>query len=338
MSEWQTFEAGNVRLDSGITLMGACLAYQTYGRLNADRSNAIFYPCSFGADHRDLQWLIGPGQILDSDRWFVVIPNMLGNGLSTSPSNVAPPLDRGRWPGTTVADNVRLQHRLATEVLGLDRLAMVYGFSMGALQAYHWAALFPKMVERIVVNCGAARTARHNFVFLDGIKAVLQTDPAYRNGWFAEPPVQGLRAFARVYAGWGLSQEFYRERLYETALGYASLEDFLVHNWEASFLRRDANNLLAQIHTWQQADIAANPLYQGDLTAALRAIEAKVLLMPSTTDLYFRVADNEAELPHLRHGILTPIPTVWGHRAGNPALHEPDRRFVAEAVAAHLAR
>jgi len=275
--------------------------------------------------------------VLDSDRWFIVIPNMLGNGLSTSPSTVAAPLDRGRYPGVTVADNVRLQHRLITDELGLDRLALVFGWSMGAQQAYHWAALFPSIVERIVVNCGSARTAQHNFVFLEGIKAALTTDAAWSDGWFSEPPVRGLRAFARIYAGWALSQAFYRERLYET-IGYASLEDFLVHNWEASFLRRDANNLVAMIWTWQHADISASALYGGDLPAALRAIEAKVLLMPSETDLYFTVDDNRAELPHLRHGILEPIPSIWGHRAGNPVANETDRRFIADAVARHLAR
>jgi homoserine O-acetyltransferase len=193
------------------------------------------------------------------------------------------------------------------------------------------------MVERIVVNCGSARTARHNFVFLEGIKAALTTDRVWRDGWFAEHPVRGLRAFARIYAGWALSQAFYRERLYET-IGYASLEDFLVHNWEASFLRRDANNLLAQIWTWQHADISANALYGGDLPRALSAIEAKVLLMPSETDLYFTVDDNRAELPHLRRGVLEPIPSIWGHRAGNPVANEADRRFIADAVARHLTR
>ncbi len=187
---------------------------------------------------------------------------MFGNGLSSSPSNVGPPHDRGRFPGVTATDNVRTQRRLLTERLGIERIALVYGWSMGGQQAYHWAALFPDIVERIAVVCGSARTAPHNLVFLEGIKYALMADPAWRDGYFAEPPVRGLRAMGRIYAGWALSQAFYREELYRT-IGFSSVEDFLIAGWEANYLRRDADNLLAMIWTWQHADISANELYEG---------------------------------------------------------------------------
>ncbi len=84
------------------------------------------------------------------------------------------------------------------------------------------------------------------------------------------------------------------------------------------------------------ADISANPLYGGDLPAALRAIQARVLLMPGETDLYFRVADNAAELAHLAHAELRPIPSIWGHRAGNPTSNPVDLAFLRDAVRAWL--
>jgi len=163
--DYQIFELGDVALQSGLTLRNAQLAYKTYGRLNAARSNVIVYPTSYGAQHYDTEWLIRPGRALDPERYFIIIPNMFGNGLSSSPSNVGPPHDRGRFPGVTVADNVRMQHRLLREQLGIERVALVYGWSMGGQQAYHWAALYPEMVERIAVVCGSARTAPHNHVF-----------------------------------------------------------------------------------------------------------------------------------------------------------------------------
>ena len=107
--------------------------------------------------HYDTEWLIRTGRALDPERYFIIIPNMLGNGLSSSPSKIGPPHDRGRFPGVTVADNVRMQHRLLTEQLGIERTALVYGWSMGGQQAYHWAALYPEIVERIAVVCGSAR-------------------------------------------------------------------------------------------------------------------------------------------------------------------------------------
>jgi homoserine O-acetyltransferase/O-succinyltransferase len=230
----------------------------------------------------------------------------------------------------TATDNVRMQRRLLTERLGIERIALVCGWSMGGQQAYHWAALFPDMVERIAVVCGSARTAPHNLVFLEGIKYALMADPAWRDGCFVEQPVRGLRAMGRIYAGWALSQAFYREELYRT-IGFSSLEDFLIAGWEANYLRRDANNLLAMIWTWQHADISANELYGRDLEKALGAISATALIMPSTTDLYFTVADNEREVAHVRHAELRPIPSIWGHRAGNPTQNPEDDDFIDRA-------
>ncbi|MGZ3342640.1 MAG: alpha/beta fold hydrolase, partial [Reyranella sp.] len=89
---------------------------------------------------------------------------------------------------------------------------------------------------------------------------------------------------------------------------------------------------MAQLWNWQAGDISANDLFRGDLPMALSAIKAKVLLMPSATDLYFQTDDNKAELPHLKHARLVEIPSVWGHRAGNPAANPEDAAFIDKQV------
>jgi homoserine O-acetyltransferase len=237
-----------------------------------------------------------------------------------------------------MADNVRAQHRLIFEEFGATRIAASYGFSMGAGQAYHWAALYPELVERAIIVCGSARTSLHNRVFLSGLLRTLEAAPEHLGGGrFSAEPHAAVRAFANIYAGWGLSQDFYRERLFETVLGAPDLATFIRTDWEESFAQNRAANLYAQALTWQEADISANPLYGGDLTAALSSITARVLLMPGTTDLYFRVADNAAELEHLKHGRLTPIESSWGHRAGNPRTIPADFEFLATHVRAWLA-
>ena len=207
---------------------------------------------------------------------------------------------------------------------------------MGAQQAYHWAALFGADVECIVVNCGSARTAPHNFVFLEGVRTALHADPHWNGEYFTAKPEAGLRAMGRIYAGWAASQTFYRRELWR-GLGFTSLEDFLVRNWEANYLRRDADDLLCQLWTWQNGDISANDLFRGDLEMALSSIKAKVLLMPSATDLYFQTDDNRAELPHLKDAKLMEIPSVWGHRAGNPFANPEDAAFIDAQVEALLA-
>jgi homoserine O-acetyltransferase len=331
------FAAGDVVLQCGRTFRDMRLAYKTFGTLNADRSNVILYPTSYSAQHRDIEFMVSEGGALDPSKYFIVIVNLFGNGLSSSPSNTPWPDVGSRYPLVTVFDAVQVQRRMLREVFGIERLKLVYGWSMGAMQAYHWAALFPQAVERIAGVCGAARCAPRNHVFIEGAASALRADPALRDGLFEEVPVRGLRAMGRVYAGWALSQTFYRQELWRT-LGAASLEDFMVSGWETNFARRDPLDLLAQFRTWQHGDIAANALYGGDLPKALAAIEAQVLLMPGDHDLYFQVDDNRLELEHLKRGTLMPIPSVWGHRAGNPGAAQPeDRAFIEQHVGALLA-
>ncbi len=327
------FSLGDLSLQSGAVLPGATLSWTTYGTLAPSRDNVVVFPTSYSAHHTDQEWLIAPDQILDPTRWFVIVPNMFGNGLSSSPSNTPeyPPL-------VTTADNVRAQHRLLAEVFGLDRVACVYGFSMGAQQAYHWAALFPHVVERAVVVCGSARTSEHNRVFLLSLLATLEAAPEHTGGGrFSAVPHAALRAFARIYAGWAMSQDWYRAGLHLSSTGAATLDQFLDEHWAPGFTRRAAEDLYAQASTWIASDISANELYGGDLVRALQAIEARVLLLPGRTDLYFPVADNADEIAYLRHAELRPIPSIWGHRAGNPSGHAPDLAFLRGAVADWMA-
>ena len=135
------FDLGDVALGSGEVLPGAFITWRSHGTLEPDRSNAVVFPTSYSAQAADQDWLIAPDGILDPTRWFVVVPDMFGNGASSSPSNTP-----GYPALVTTADNVRAQRRLLAEHFGIDRLACAYGFSMGAQQSYHWAALFPDAV------------------------------------------------------------------------------------------------------------------------------------------------------------------------------------------------
>ena len=333
---FRVYQAGNVVLQSGRTFRDMKLAYKTYGRLDARRSNVIVYPTSYSARHEDIEFMIGEGAALDPTKYFIVIPNLFGNGLSSSPSNTPWPDVGSRYPDVTFFDAVQVQRRMLAELWNIERVALVYGWSMGAMQAYHWAALFPNAVERIAVVCGSARCAPHNKVFIEGAMSALMADPCFQDGVFNGRPVRGFRAMGRVYAGWALSQTFYREELWRR-LGASSLEDYLVSAWETNFIRRDPADLLAQFRTWQNGDISANELYRGDLPNALAAIEARTLLMPGDHDLYFQVDDNRLEMHHLRHAELRPIPSVWGHRAGNPRDQPDDRAFIESQVKALLA-
>lgn len=326
-----TFALGDLPLQSGEVLVDAKLSWMAHGTLSAARDNVIVYPTSYGAQHPGLAWAIGPDSLFDPERWFILIPDMFGNGRSSSPSNTT------AYPSlVTSADNVLAQRRLLREVFGVERVAAAYGFSMGAQQAYHWAALAPEAVERAIIVCGSARTAPHNQVFLASLMAVLEAAPEYLGqGRFSAEPLAARRAFTRNYAGWAMSQAWYRAGLHLSSTGAKTLDEFLDDHWAKGF-QLSAGDLYAQLRTWNAGDISANDLYQSDLAAALQAIRARVLLLSGETDLYFPVADNAIELQSLRSAELRPIPSIWGHLAGAPATIPEDKAFLRAAVRAWL--
>ncbi|MFD0365322.1 alpha/beta fold hydrolase [Nocardia sp. GCM10030253] len=314
VTDHEIFELGDFAFAGG-TVPDARLVYRTYGELADDKSNAILFPTWFAGTHIHNEWLIGPGKALDTTRYFVIVPNLFGNGLSSSPSNTPAPYDRARFPNVTILDNVTAQHQLITEHFGITRLPLVTGASMGAAQAYQWAVSYPDMVERLAPITGSSHTSPHNKVFLDGLRYALTADAAFADGDYLEPPRLGLRAFARVLAGWALSQAFYWERVYEK-VGFATLDDFLTNLWEPIFATADANDLLAQIWTWKHADIGLTPGFDGDTEAALAAITAKTVALPALKDLYFPPEDEAWAVGHMRDAKLIVVPGIWGHLTG----------------------
>ncbi len=317
---YDVHEIPDFTLECGVTLRPARVAYQTYGTLAEDRSNAIVYPTWYSGRHWDNEWLIGEGMALDPERWFIIVPNMLGNGLSSSPSNTTPPHDRARFPRISVRDNVESQYRLVTEVFGIETLPLVLGWSMGAGQTYQWAVSHPEMVQRMLPFCGSSRTSPHNRVFLEWVKAALTADAAFAGGWYRPDalPVTGLRAAARVYAGWGFSQAFYWDEVWRE-MGHTSLEDFLVGFWEGFFLDdRDPNNLLTMLDTWWNGDVGSTPGF-GSTEEALASITARCVVLPAEKDLYFPPEDEQWAVGHISSAELRVIPGVWGHFAGGGA-------------------
>ena len=315
--DYETFELGDVTLQSGATLPDARLAYKVYGSLDADRTNVIVMPTFYTGTHVRNEGYLRAVPALDPARWCIVSINMFGNGLSSSPSNTAPPFDGPRFPRVTLYDNVACQHRLLTEALGVERIALVTGWSMAGCQSYQWGAQFPDLVGAILPFCASARTSPHNGVFLEGVKAALTADRAFAGGDYTSPPEAGLRAFGRVYAGWAYSQAFYRERLHRE-LGFETAEDLLL-DWERDHLAWDANDLLAKLWTWQHGDVSANERYRGDFEGALGAIRARAILVPCTTDLYFPPEDNAIEAEHMPNAELRPYASPWGHCAATPS-------------------
>jgi homoserine O-acetyltransferase len=202
------------------------------------------------------------------------------------------------------------------------------------------------MVQRAAPFCGSSKTSEHNFVFLEGVKAALTGGESFQGGFYDTKPEDNLRRTGRVYAGWGFSQAFFWDRVYTdmghsyrlgTDLAFPTLEDYLVQYWEGHFLdRRDVNDLLSMLWTWQYGDIGQTPGFDGDHVRALRSIKAKLIAMPALKDLYFPPEDEEYASQYIPDGEVRVIPGVWGHFAGSGDC-AVDRKWIDDVIRELLA-
>ena len=309
------FESPNFQLQRGAVLPIARLAYRTVGQLNEARDNVVLIPSWYSGNDDESEWVFGGKERpLGSEGLFVVYVNLLGGGRSSSPSNTPYPYDRARFPTVTLYDNVRLQHELLTSEFDIKKIRLVTGWSMGGAQAYQWGALYPDMVERVAPVAASARTSSYNRAFLYSMKRAIQLDPVFDDGYYSRPPINGIKLFASIYAGWGVSEPFFREKTFG-AFGAENNEEFVKFFWEPAFLKHDANDLLAQLSTWESADISDNPVFKKDFAAALSAIKARTIMSPVDQDRIFPPVDSFAEIEKIAHGECSVISSTWGHMA-----------------------
>ncbi|KAG9959417.1 homoserine acetyltransferase, partial [Aureobasidium melanogenum] len=342
MPDYETYDLGDLTLQSGQVIPSAKIAYKTFGDPSLP---AIIYPTWYSGLISDNEWLVGPSKTLNPNHYFIIIPALFGNSQSSSPSNTS---SLSPFPKVTFYDNVAAQYALVTKHLHICHAFAVLGWSMGAAQTYQWATQYPGFMDKIAPFCGSAKTSLHNQVFLEGVKGALvagkgaasagickgYTSEHKAQEWTKEQRENGLKALGRVYAGWGFSQAFYREKLFESALGYKDLETFMTDFWESWALSKHPENMLTMLHTWQAGDVSAQPPYNNDFPAAMKAIKAKALVLPSKTDLYFPPEDSEYEVQCMNEGIgrLEVFPSIWGHWAGGPGQSEQDVKWLDEKL------
>jgi homoserine O-acetyltransferase len=314
---------GDWPLACGHTIADAQISYLQNGELNADHSNLILVPTSYGARPEDLAWLAGP--VLDPARWCIVIAGQFGNGASSSPSNSAMGLAEQGWV-VQHRDNVAAQRRLLQEVFGVERLPLIYGWSMGAQQAYQWAVEHPQLVERICCVCSTARTSPHNRLFCLSLRQALTADRHWTGSGFDAPPEEGLRTYALIYASWAASQPFFRTVA-------EPIEQHVEQQWLPHYRRHDPRDLIAMLDTWLAHDVAPG----GDLGAALSRIRARTTVVAGSHDLYFIPDDLAAEAAAIPGATFHRIESELGHRAGNPHSSAPEQQRLRSIVDALLA-
>ncbi|MDQ2802968.1 MAG: alpha/beta fold hydrolase [Pseudomonadota bacterium] len=336
-SPFEHFDLGNFALEEGGVLRNCKLAYKTFGSLNAAKDNAVLFPHMFSGTHMDMEIYVGEGLALDPDKYFVILPDQIGGGISTSPHNTPPPEGMSGFPHVRIGDDIRAQHQLVTEKFGIKTLELVLGWSMGAQQTYEWAVRYPDMVKRAAPIAGTAKNTDHDRIFTQTLMDAITSDPAWNGGEYREPHAVhvGLRRHARLWAVMGLSTEFYHYK--EPAwrrLGAGSVEDFIAMVFEKWFAPMDPNALLCMAWKWQRGDVSRNT--GGDLKAVLGRIKAKTFVLPFASDMFFPVSDCAYEQSMIPNSELRPIPSAWGHFA-MLGVFEEDKAAVNRHIADLLA-
>src|ERR1700680_3077189 len=196
---YELHDIDSLELEEGGTIRGCKLGYTTFGTLNAAKDNAILIPTWYSGTNKIIEQVyIGKGRALNPDKYFIIVVNQIGNGLSTSPHNSAEP---AAFPKVRISDDVRAQHRLVTEQFGLKTLALVVGGSMGAQQTYEWAVRYPDMVKRAAPIAGTARNTIHDFAFTETLAGAVASDPGFAGGNYAASVdvAAGLKRHAKLW-------------------------------------------------------------------------------------------------------------------------------------------
>lgn len=311
---YEMLSIGRLELEHGGVIENCELAVATRGELNEAKDNAILIPTWFSGTHQ--AWIdsyIGAGHALDPGKYFIVIVNQIGNGLSTSPHNTDDEsIAMSKFPFVTIGDDVVAQERLLREHFGITELFAVVGGSMGAQQTYEWAVRFNEKVKRAAPIAGTAQNTPHDYLFTQVLLDAITSDPGFNGGEYAshEDVAEGLKRHARVWAIMGLSTEWWKQECWR-GLDLESRDQALTHFLEPTFGAMDPNALLVMGRKWQHGDVAR---FGGDdLATALGRITAKVFVMPISEDMFFPVRDCAAEAELIPGAELRVIDDIAGH-------------------------
>jgi len=312
----QSYRIGDLTLEGGEVIKDFAISYVTHGSLNERKSNAILMVTAISGNHHRLDFLIGPGKALDTDKYFVICTDAIGNGLTTSPSSsTAQP--RMKFPKFLIRDMVTSQKKLM-EHLGIDHVVAVVGPSMGGMQTLQWGVSYPDFMDSLIALVPLARTPAWTVTVLEATRKAIMLDPAWRNGDYAEPPEEGIRLWRDILNFLAArSPEVSRDQF----PNQMDILPFLQTQETALIKVFDANDWIYQTWAYDRHDVGTTPGMNGDTVKALRAIKAKTLMLNGTKDLLNPEWEPQDAARFIRDvRVLTISPgTVTGHAAAGGA-------------------
>jgi homoserine O-acetyltransferase/O-succinyltransferase len=313
----QLFAEGDLALESGEAIKDFSISYVTHGTLNAKKSNAILMVTAISGNHHRIDFMIGPGKALDTDKYFIICTDAIANGLTTSPSN-SKAQPRMSFPKFTIRDMVQSQYRLLKEKFGIERLVAVVGPSMGGMQTLQWGVSHPDMMDGLIAMVPLAKTPAWSVAVLEATRKAITLDPAWNGGNYTAPPEKGIRLWRDILNLLAArTPDMYNDQFGRgpDVLPYMAAQE------DAVLKAFDANDWIYQTWAYEMHDLGTTPGFNGDTVKALRSIKAKTLIMTGTKDLLnpeFEPREAARYIKDVR--VLTISPgTVTGHASAGGA-------------------
>jgi homoserine O-acetyltransferase/O-succinyltransferase len=313
-------QLGDFKLEDGAVIRDCRVGYRTFGKLNDDKSNVIVFPTWASGTTEQARSNFGPGKLINSETYFVIAVDALGNGVSSSPSN-SKQQPRMSFPKFTLRDTVKSQHELLTKILHLSHVKAIVGVSMGGMQTFQWLVSYPEFMDKAVPIVGSPRLAPYDLLLWQAQVDAIMNDRGWDNGNYAKNPA---RAAEFEFGALLLTTPDNYNKITKREQVFNDLEQ---SKKVAGF---DANDKIRQAQAMMALDVSAP--FTDSLERAAAVVKAKVFVIVARFD-HVVTPGPAKEFAELLHATTLELESDCGHMAPSCEFQKVNAavaRFLAE--------
>jgi homoserine O-acetyltransferase/O-succinyltransferase len=292
---------GDCSLESGQKILDCQLGYRTFGRLDPNKSNVILFPTWALGTSEQATNFVGPGKLLDSSKYFIVVIDSFGNGVSSSPSN-SQRQPRMQFPQFTISDMVNAGHLLLTQELHINHLKAVIGTSMGGMQTFQWMVSYPDFMDKAIPISGSPRLAPYDLLLWRAEIDAIKRDPGWNGGEYTSNPA--MLAEAEIAGLTITTPEEVDNKFSRDTIG----------SFPRASGSADANNHIRQCEAMMSLDVSRN--FGGSLQKAAESTKAKVFVIVSKWD-HTVTPQPALDFAGMLHAETLVLDSICGHMASN---------------------
>jgi homoserine O-acetyltransferase len=301
----QFISIGDLKLESGSVIKDCRIGYRAYGHLNAAKTNGVLFPTWYGGNSRDIELNIAPWKAIDTTKYYLILVDALGNGVTTSPSN-SKQQHGPDFPAFTIRDMVESQHIMLTKYMGINHLRAVMGISMGGIQTFQWAVSYPDFMDVLIPIVGSPQASSYDLMLYNTYAKAIETDTGFDHGRYkVNPKIPVAKMIMEL-------------SIVTPALRIKTMPREGVEPWmnqiETTSNSKDWNDLYYQVKASMAIDISKP--YNGSLKDAAAHIKAKMLIVTSKQDHLVNPTP-AIEFSKLLPAKLIILDSEAGHLAGN---------------------